>query len=555
MYNKIANSVLDLLLPKSDLFNLIRGEGPSQFNRLVFLSVLVGVMNTGIVGLINQAVDEVVNKQSTTSTFALFAMLLVTYLVVTKRSSKENIYSTQRMIYKFKLKIMRDVYNSDLETIENIGRDRINEILIRDSQMVSQSLVPIVSALQSFSTLVFLSIYLATVYFTAFLIIVTTLAIILFVSVRFVSKTAQEFSKLVREETRVNMLYSSFLHGFKEIKMNSLRGYQITNELMSESYQVNDQKSGVILRVASFMNGLEAVLYLVVGIMVFVVPILSSEFAEKIPTSATTALFLAGSLTGLIFSVPTLTQANASARSLNDLAADLKGWLNQESQITLSVEIPDKVNSLNFSNVAYDYQAFDGVKPFKLGPISYTFESGKVYFIRGNNGSGKTTFLRVLLGLYPPSSGHVVANGHLTVVTHTQSYRDLFAVVFSDFHLFKKLYGTVDFKEEEITMLIEMLELQGKISVHEKAFTTINLSTGQRKRLALIVAILEQRQFIVLDEWAADQDPHFRFIFYTKIIPYLKSLGKTVIAVTHDDAFYHCADELIYLKMGSLDHA
>lgn len=555
MVNKLVNSVLDLLLPKSDLFKLVRGEGPSQFNRLVFLSVLVGVMNTGIVGLINQAVDEVVSNQSTASTFALFALLLVTYLVVTKRSSKENIYSTQRMIYKFKLKIMRDVYNSDLETIENIGRDRINEILIRDSQMVSQSLVPIVSALQSFSTLVFLSIYLATVSVTGFLIIAITLALILLVSVRFVSKTAQEFSKLVREETRVNLLYSSFLHGFKEIKMNSLKGYQLTSELMSESYKVNDQKSGVILRVASFMNGLESVLYLVVGIMVFVVPILSSEFSEKIPTSATTALFLAGSLTGLIFSVPTLTQANASARSLNDLAFDLKSRLNQEAETTTNVEIPERVDSLNFSDVVYDYRALDGVTPFKLGPISYTFECGKVYFIRGNNGSGKTTFLRVLLGLYPPSSGQVVANGNLKVDTHTQSYRDQFAVVFSDFHLFKKLYGTSEVKEEETDKLIEMLELQGKISVHDKAFTTISLSTGQRKRLALIVAILEQRQFIILDEWAADQDPHFRFIFYTQIIPYLKSLGKTIIAVTHDDAFYHCADELMYLKMGSIDYA
>lgn len=556
MHNTLMQKMIDIVLPKSDLFKLIRSEGPQQFNRLVYLSLLVGILNTGIVGLINQAVSEIINGQSVIGLFVLFSTLLLAYFIVTKRSSKENIYSTQRMIYKFKLKIMRDVYNTDLATIDKIGRDRITEVMIRDSQVVSQSLVTIVTSFQSFATLLFLSVYLAIVSFTGFVIIALALGLIAVVAVRFVSKACSKFDDVMKEESRVNLLYSGFLYGFKELKMNSLKAFQITRELMDESNKINYQKSGLIVLVSDFFNGLEAVLFVVVGVMVFVVPMLSSDFAEKISVSATTALFLAGSLTGLITSLPNLTQANAAAKSLCDLAEELEGSSNQSERAgdDRSYISVDNVDSLELCNVSYSHQSLDGSAPFRLGPISYKFECGKVYFIRGNNGSGKTTFIRLLLGLYQPSSGTVVLNGGTVVDMHSQAYRDLFSVVFSDFYLFKKLYGVNELDDSSADKLIELLELQGKVSIHHSAFNTVALSTGQRKRLALIVAILERRQFIVLDEWAADQDPHFRSVFYNHIIPYLKGLGKTIIAVTHDDAYYHCSDELICLNTGLLDH-
>jgi putative ATP-binding cassette transporter len=192
------------------------------------------------------------------------------------------------------------------------------------------------------------------------------------------------------------------------------------------------------------------------------------------------------------------------------------------------------------------------VARFDLGPISYSFEAGKTYFIRGANGSGKTTFIRVLLGLYIPSSGTISINGKIVTQPTNEAYRDLFAVVFSDFYLFKKLYGISQLKLIDANTLVQMFRLEDKVSIRDDQFDTINLSTGQRKRLALMEALLEDKPFVVLDEWAADQDPEFRRYFYQVLVPYIKQLGKTVIAISHDDKYYDCADEVITIDNGKL---
>jgi putative ATP-binding cassette transporter len=151
-----------------------------------------------------------------------------------------------------------------------------------------------------------------------------------------------------------------------------------------------------------------------------------------------------------------------------------------------------------------------------------------------------------------PSSGSISINGKVVPQPTNGAYRDLFAVVFSDFYLFKKLYGIDPSKLLEAKALVKMFRLEDKVSVLEDGFDTINLSTGQRKRLALMEALLEDKPFVVLDEWAADQDPEFRRYFYQVLIPYIKELGKTVIAISHDDKYYDCADEVITIDKGKL---
>ncbi|MBH9340157.1 cyclic peptide transporter, partial [Pseudomonas aeruginosa] len=83
-------------------------------------------------------------------------------------------------------------------------------------------------------------------------------------------------------------------------------------------------------------------------------------------------------------------------------------------------------------------------------------------------------------------------------------------------------------------------------------FSTPDLSTGQRKRLALINAWLEERPVLVFDEWAADQDPAFRRVFYTELLPDLKRQGKTIIVISHDDRYFEMADQLIRLSAGKV---
>lgn len=192
----------------------------------------------------------------------------------------------------------------------------------------------------------------------------------------------------------------------------------------------------------------------------------------------------------------------------------------------------------------------DGV--FTLGPIDLTFRPGEIVYLVGGNGSGKTTFAKLLVGLYAPEAGRIRVDG--TPVDHASraAYRQLFSVVFSDFHLFDSLLGLPAQSEAVARVLLVALQLEHKVRIEQGAFSTLALSQGQRKRLALLVAFLEDRPFYVFDEWAADQDPAFKDVFYRTLLPQLKAKGKTVLVITHDDRYFDLADRLVKLDGGQL---
>jgi putative ATP-binding cassette transporter len=144
-------------------------------------------------------------------------------------------------------------------------------------------------------------------------------------------------------------------------------------------------------------------------------------------------------------------------------------------------------------------------------------------------------------------------NDEAVLAAESQSYRDLFSAIFGDFHLFQRLYGLAETDENEVNYWLEKLEIIDKVQFNEGKLTTVSsLSTGQRKRVALLVSILEKRPVIILDEWASDQDPEFRKFFYETIIPELKALKKLVIAITHDDNYFDQADHLLLVDQGKL---
>lgn len=535
-------------LLKSDLFDFLSRESPRELRRMIWLSVFVGITNTALIGLINMAATDVTNGESVTWQFFAFAAMLVLLLLVTRRSNDENIHSAQTLIYRFKIKIMSDVFKSNLGKIDEIGRNYIMEVLARDTQSVSTAVGVTVTTCQAIATLLFLTLYMATVSMTAFLIIFASTTLILIVGVTELFKVTGQLQRVAERESQVNAIYADYLSGYKEIKMNSDRAYEITRLMVKESKKVNQEKGELVVTITNFFNNLQILLYVIVGIMVFVVPAISADFAPHVTTAATTALFLAGSLSGIIVNIPNLSQANVAARTLQSLA---KRLAESAQQVPVErEEIYDQIQSIALEDVCYQHPSQEKRSGFVLGPINYQFDSGKVYFIRGNNGSGKTTLMRILIGLYQPSSGRILVNGHPISEPTTGAYRDMFAVVFSDFHLFKTLYGLPADDMRRLEDLLKVFQMEGKVTVQNGQFSSLQFSTGQRKRLALIVALLEDRPFIILDEWAADQDPEFRQEFYENIIPKLRAMGKTVIAITHDDHYYDRADHVLFMANG-----
>ena len=257
-----------------------------------------------------------------------------------------------------------------------------------------------------------------------------------------------------------------------------------------------------------------------------------------------------GPISIIVQSMSVLGMAERSAVRMMQLSQDLEDI--REPIAEDGMPLSDPFDHVSFENVVFNYPNRDPRHGFELGPIDLSVKRGELLFITGGNGAGKSTLIKLLTGLYRPVSGKVSINNIQLGPQSMSAYRNLIATVFSDSHLFEELFGTADITTEDAQYWIERFELAHVTGIRDGRFITIALSAGQRKRLALITAILEDRPIIVLDEWAADQDPYFRKKFYREILPELKQRGTTIIAVTHDDHYFDIADRRLHLDTGKL---
>jgi putative ATP-binding cassette transporter len=535
----------------SSLIKLLQEESRTELKRMIFFSGLVGISGTLIIAILNEAAGLV--AQSETSTFEFFAFLscLAFYLYFYRKNNTESVAAIQGLILRFRLNIVRLVLNSDLRLFNIVSKNEIQTTLSRDSQIVAQAVVSLVSIVQSASIIFFSLIYLATLSWIASILLVVFLLIAISTFLAYEKTARHKMAESFKSESETFNYFDQFLSGFQEIKMSSRKANNFIHDVILSAKKSRHLREDSLILIGVIFSYIQASLYVVVGMLIFVVPVLTDDFQNVVIKVATTSLFMLGSFQGIFQTIPLIVTAETSAQQLLNLQEKLEN-LTPVSKEKEDLSPLKDVNTLSLEDIAYQYPKQDLVARFDLGPISYSFEAGKTYFIRGANGSGKTTFIRVLLGLYIPSSGTISINGKIVAQPTNGAYRDLFAVVFSDFYLFKKLYGISQLKLIDANTLVQMFRLEDKVSIRDDQFDTINLSTGQRKRLALMEALLEDKPFVVLDEWAADQDPEFRRYFYQVLVPYIKQLGKTVIAISHDDKYYDCADEVITIDNGKL---
>ena len=277
-------------------------------------------------------------------------------------------------------------------------------------------------------------------------------------------------------------------------------------------------------------------MYLLLGAVVFVAPQFSDTLGGASLTKTTTALmFVVGACFGLVQSIPVMLNANAAA----DRIARLENAL--QTTVTLlepaEIKIPKSFNTIELHNIVFRYVDKYSDTTFQIGPLDFTLHSGELVFITGGNGSGKSTLLRVLAGFYPPNSGEIRLDGKRINENTRDAYRSLMSGIFFDYHLFHQLYGIPHPEQGEVDRLLEQFRLADKISVSNGEFSTLDLSGGQRRRLALIVSLLEKRPILLLDEWTAEQDPEFRRKFYDELLPEMLKAGLTIVVITHDDRY------------------
>jgi putative ATP-binding cassette transporter len=277
-------------------------------------------------------------------------------------------------------------------------------------------------------------------------------------------------------------------------------------------------------------------MYVLLGAVVFIAPQFSESLGGAALTKTTTALmFIVGACFGLVQSIPIMLSANAAADRIEQLERAMRATVSSVEPR----EIPalKRFRKIELRRIMFRYVDRFSETAFQIGPIDFELDPGELVFITGGNGSGKSTFLRVLSGLYPPDSGEIILDGRLVNDLRRDEYRSLIAGIFFDYHLFKRLYGVPEPNPGEVERLLTQFRLADKTGLADGEFRTLDLSGGQRRRLALIVSLLEKRPILLLDEWTAEQDPEFRRKFYDELLPDLMKAGTTVVVITHDDRY------------------
>ncbi len=295
-----------------------------------------------------------------------------------------------------------------------------------------------------------------------------------------------------------------------------------------------------------------AALYFLIGMIIFETSTWDNVSQEIVTGYTLTLLFMMSPLTAVVSEIPTLGRASIALGKINhvqkelaDQAEDLNG--------SMSAVVSKHPGPIEFIGVTHRYKRENDERNFTLGPLDLTLHPGEVVFITGGNGSGKSTLGLLLVGLYNSESGEIRLNDEVVCGDRLEYYRQQFSVVFSDFYLFESLLGLMEAGlDERAQAYLTKLQLDHKVKVENGIFSTIELSQGQRKRLALVTAYLEDRPFYVFDEWASDQDPVFKELFYTTLLADLKARGKTVVVITHDDRYFHLADRCIRLENGHI---
>ena len=363
-------------------------------------------------------------------------------------------------------------------------------------------------------------------------------------------KTSKRVLLARKEEEKIFKLIDDSLSGFKEIKVNEKRNQDIGNDILVTTEQLKDLKVSVAKYNNLVSSTIEVVHFALIGCVSIVLPFTNVlELKESLLVTAC-LLFAWGPLLMIIRSFSEVVTLKVAIDNFNELEEQIQLMLATRLEVQ-NVETMNFSEKITLHNITYQYTDEDGEVIFSMQPISLEINKGEVIFITGGNGSGKSTLLKILTGLYFPHSGSIRVDSESINEQNLTNYRTLFSTIFTDFHIFTKLYS-VEGMDDQIATLIQDMEIDHKVSFRGDAFSNINLSTGQRKRLAYIASILEDRPVIVLDEWAADQDPYFRKKYYHRMIQDLKAVGKTVVVVTHDDRYFQQADRIVKMEKGRI---
>lgn len=538
----------------NELLNFLKREGDFSFwKSITFMAVLSGLANAGLLALINLGAEVSEDEGLNYRFLAIYIVIFLIFFIAKRYSILHSTQEIEKIIKNIRERISDKVKRSELSTLENIEKSNIFVSLTRDTTTLSQSAIALMNTSQSIVMIFFAFLYILFISKLMFFIIILSITFVIIAYSFFAEEFNRDLMKTNSVEARFFSSLDSAIYGFKELKMNTKK----RDDFASEHNRILDKlfnlKVNLNNKFITNMMFTEVFLYILLGTIVFIIPHFTTEKGEDVIKVTAAMLFIIGPLDSVVATTPLISK---SVVAIKEIYA-LEGFLDQNAQNEIKSDAKMQksfqgFNQIRLKDVDFHYLSEGNEKVFGIQHINLEINKGEIVFIIGGNGSGKSTLTKVLLGLYHASSGEILVDDTPLSRYNSEAYRNLFSIILTDFYLFERLYGVENIDYQQVDALMHTMQLQNKSEFIEGAFTNTKLSTGQRKRLALVSVLLEDKEIYVFDEWAADQDPEFRKYFYTTILKELQARGKTIIAVTHDDAYFHVANKVYQMDYGKI---
>ncbi|NIM18024.1 MAG: cyclic peptide export ABC transporter [Candidatus Aminicenantes bacterium] len=535
-------SILSLLFPEKDQLKRVLPFA-------VALSAVSGVANAAVLFIVINAFFLTQAK-----TYLLYYFILGVFVSIgaTKVGQTMLIKTANGVVYDLRLKLINKMFSTRYQRFETLDSGEIYTTINNDTDTLGNTPNTFMIIVTGLVTLASIFAYLAIL---APVPTLMTLGIIFVIIVFYsiVGQRAQRLMDQARDTQDVFMrLIDGLVKGFKELVLHRNKKMEYNNELQDVCLEFREKRD---LAYIKFVN------VMVIGnsMLIFLLGIISFGFEKMFPALPSYTLlsfififvYMIGPITMVMGAVPEATKISVSWNRIQNFLKETP----EQPPAALPEEdfIRNKTNveNLKARDILFKYESKDEHETFILGPLDFEANKGEVLFVTGGNGSGKTTLAKILTGLYIPAKGTIEIDGK---EVNNGQLGEYYSVVFSDFHLFEKLYNVnLENRDQEIQEYLKILDLEGKVHIEDGAFSTLDLSGGQRKRLALLKCYLEDFPIYLFDEWAADQDPEFRKFFYRTLLPKMKEQGKIVIAITHDDNYFDAADKIIKLDIGKIE--
>lgn len=532
-------------------FEFILKESDAPLSMILFMSMVSGIATASLLATINAAAEMVSNSESYTQFFLIYLVLFAIFGYAQNYALTKTTIGIEHAIRNMRMRVANKIRLSELRFIEEVGRSDIYVRLTQDSNLLSESAPILVMASQSLIITVFSMLYIAWLSLMAlfFTIIALGTGILTYLSIN--QKISAELRLAAAREAEFFDMLDHLLSGFKEIKLNHRKSHDLFERIEAISNETEWLKVNVGSQTTITITIAQGSFYLILALIVFIVPQFNPTFTDTILKLTSAVLFIMGPISTLVTTLSVLTRTQVAVTNIYNLEAKLDAAISDIS-LDHPFEITPQFNQIELEEITFCYKDEHNNDLFSIGPINVTIRRGELLFIVGGNGSGKSTFLKLLVRLYFPTTGRLYWDDEVIDQTNYKNYRELFAIIFGDFHLFDRLYGLSAIDKSHLHSLLRLMALEKKTKYLDGRFTNLELSTGQKKRLAMIAALLEDKPIYIFDEWAADQDPTFRKYFYEVLLQDLKAQGKTIIAVTHDDKYFDTADRVLKMEYGKL---